>query len=135
MDSTLDPTTKSAPSALTPPPKSPKAVRALLALIVGVYLVYSSFGIAGPFLWGHHGYHGATYAQRARMTLRYHIITPATWNGYSLPPEPQSFYLHHPSCSHHVRVPCMAALGESEWVVRGVAVLGGVPLLLALFAL
>lgn len=120
------------------PPGSPRrqrVVRALLALIIGIYLVYSSFGIAGPFLWGHHGYHGATYAQRARMTLRYHIVTPATWNGFSLPPEPQSFYLHHPIGYHHLLVPFMAVLGESEWVVRGVAVLGGVPLLLALFAL
>jgi 4-amino-4-deoxy-L-arabinose transferase-like glycosyltransferase len=116
-------------------PSAPPLVRGLLALIIGMYLVYSSFGIAGPFLWGHHGYHGATYAQRARMTLRYHIITPATWNGSSLPPEPQSFYLHHPIGYHHVLVPFMALLGESEWVIRGVAVLGGVPLLLALFAL
>ncbi len=106
-----------------------------MALIIGVYLVYSSFGIAGPFLWGHHGYHGATYAQRARMTLRYHIVTPATWNGYAQAPEPQSFYLHHPIGYHHILVPFMGLLGESEWVVRGVAVLGGVPLLLALFAL
>ena len=101
--------------------------RALLALIIGIYLVYSSFGIAGPFLWGHHGYHGATYAQRARMTLRYHIVTPATWNGYAQAPEPQSFYLHHPIGYHHVLVPFMGLLGEAEWVVRGVAVLGGVP--------
>ena len=125
-------------SAGTAPSSSPqrqRIVRSLLALIIGIYLAYSSFGIAGPFLWGHHGYHGATYAQRARMTLRYHIVTPATWNGFSQLPEPQSFYLHHPIGYHHVLVPFMALLGESEWVVRGVAVLGGVPLLLALFAL
>lgn len=115
--------------------RPPRHVSGLLALIIGVYLAYSSFGIAGPFLWGHHGYHGATYAQRARMTLRYHIVTPATWNGSSLPPEPQSFYLHHPIGYHHILVPFMALLGESEWVVRGVAVLGGLPLILALFAL
>lgn len=123
------------PAEVPSSPRRQRTVRALLALIVGIYLVYSSFGIAGPFLWGHHGYHGATYAQRARMTLRYHIVTPATWNGFVQPPEPQSFYLHHPIGYHHLLVPFMAVLGESEWVVRGVAVLGGVPLLLALFAL
>ena len=135
MDRNLD--SSLAPAAAPPdrlPPVS-RLHRGLLALIIGVYLVYSSFGIAGPFLWGHHGYHGATYAQRARMTLRYHIVTPATWNGYVQPPEKQSFYLHHPIGYHHVLVPFMGLLGEAEWVVRGVAVLGGVPLLLALFAL
>ena len=35
-----------------------RVLRVLLALIVGVYVVYSSFGIAAPFLWGHNGFHG-----------------------------------------------------------------------------
>ena len=49
--------------------KLPKWALWLLWGSVCLYLLYSSFGIAGPFLWGHHGYHGATYALRARMTL------------------------------------------------------------------
>src|SRR5207302_1750169 len=60
-------------------------VRVGLALVVAIYLAYSSFGIAAPFLWGHHGYHGATYMQRAKMTLRFHMLTPATWAGYEYP--------------------------------------------------
>ena len=112
-----------------------RLLRVLLALIVGVYVVYSSFGIAAPFLWGHNGFHGATYAQRARMTQRFHIVTPATWGGHVRPPEPQSYYLHHPIGYHHLLVPAFVLLGDSEPVVRGVAVAGGVLLLLLLHRL
>lgn len=112
-----------------------RVLRVLLALIVGVYVVYSSFGIAAPFLWGHNGFHGATYAQRARMTQRFHIVTPATWGGHVRPPEPQSYYLHHPIGYHHLLVPAFVLLGDSEPVVRGVAVAGGILLLLLLYRL
>jgi 4-amino-4-deoxy-L-arabinose transferase-like glycosyltransferase len=109
--------------------------RGLLVLIVSIYVVYSSFGIAAPFLWGHNGFHGATYAQRARMTQRFHIVTPATWGGYVKPPIPQSYYLHHPIGYHHLLVPVFMLLGDKEPVVRGVAAAGGVLLILLLYRL
>lgn len=122
-------------AAAAPRPPRPAWIRAGLALIVSVYLIYSSFGVAAPFLWGHHGYHGGTYAQRARMTLRFHIVTPANWIGHVLPPAPYSYYLHHPIGYHHLLVPIIWLFGEHEWVLRGAAALGGLPLLFALFFL
>ena len=62
------------------PPRGPAT--AGLAVCVFVYCLYSSFGIAAPFWWGHHGYHGATYMLRARMSLRLHMLSPATWGGW-----------------------------------------------------
>ena len=53
--------------------RSPWPVRAGMALLVAAYTAYSLFGVAAPFLWGHHGYHGATYMLRAVMSLRFHI--------------------------------------------------------------
>jgi 4-amino-4-deoxy-L-arabinose transferase-like glycosyltransferase len=87
--------------------------------------LYSSFGIAGPYLWGHFGYHGATYVLRARMTLRFHLLTPATWPGFVVPPLPQSFYFHHPIGYHHILVPFLWLFGDHEWVARAVAAGGG----------
>lgn len=106
-----------------------------LALVVAVYLIYSSFGIAGPFLWGHFGHHAASYSMRARMTLRYGLVVPATAAGFDGAPGPEAYYLHHPIGYHHLIVPFFKILGESEWVVRLVPVLGGLVLLWSLYRL
>jgi hypothetical protein len=105
-----------------------------MAIVVSVYLAYSSFGVAAPFFWGHHGYHGATYMQRARMTLRFHMVTPATWAGYDYPPK-FSWYFHHPIGYHHLLDLPVALLGAHEWIARGLAALGGLPLIFALYVL
>ena len=109
-------------------------MRAGLALVLLVYLAYSSFGVAGPFLWGHHGYHGATYMLRALTSLRFHLVTPANWCGYETPP-PSSYYLHHPIGYHHVLTVLIPIFGNHEWVARGAAALGGVVLLGVIYAL
>jgi hypothetical protein len=106
-------------------------IRAGLAIAVVVYLAYSSFGIAGPFYWGHHGYHGAIYTMRARTSLRQHMIAPATWTGFD-PPALNSLYFHHPIGYHHVLTVLIPIVGDAEWVARTVAVAGG---LFALWAL
>lgn len=110
-------------------------LRLALASVVAVYLIYSSFGIAGPFLWGHYGYHAASYAMRARMTMRYGLVVPATAAGFDGAPGPEAYYLHHPIGYHHLLVPFFKVLGESEWVVRLVAVLGGLVMLWSLYRL
>ena len=114
--------------------KLPKWALWLLWGSVFLYLLYSSFGIAGPFLWGHHGYHGATYALRARMTLRLGVLVPATSPGF-VPPLLATYYLHHPIGYHYLLLPFFKLFGDHEWVVRLVAVLGGLVTLQALYRL
>lgn len=111
----------------------PRWVRYGLWIVFLVYIAYSCFGIAGPYLWGHFGYHGATYVLRARMTLRFHMLTPATWPGFVVPPLPQSFYFHHPIGYHHVLTPFLLLLGDHDYVGHLVAALGGLVCLFALF--
>lgn len=113
-------------------PKWP--VRLGLAISTFVYLLYSSFGIAAPFWWGHHGYHGATYMLRARMSLRLHMLSPATWGGFEAPPL-NALYFHHPIGYHHVLTLLIPILGDHEWLARSVAVAGGLLALWALYVL
>src|SRR5205823_3683066 len=93
-------------------------VRAGLAICVAVYLAYSMYGIAAPFWWGHHGYHGATYMLRARTSLRQHMVAPATWSGWDPPPH-AALYFHHPIGYHHLLTLLVPILGDREWVARG----------------
>jgi hypothetical protein len=116
----------------TDKPKWP--VRAGLAVVVAIYCLYSSFGIAAPFWWGHHGYHGATYMLRARMSLRLHMLSPATWGGFETPP-PAALYFHHPIGYHHLLTLLIPIFGDHEWLARGVAAAGGLVALWALYVL
>ena len=116
----------------TDKPKWP--VRAGLAVCVAIYCIYSSFGIAAPFWWGHHGYHGATYMLRARMSLRLHMLSPATWGGFEKPPLP-ALYFHHPIGYHHLLTLLIPIFGDHEWLARGVAAAGGLVALWALYLL
>lgn len=106
-----------------------------VAAVVGVYLIYSSFGIAGPFLWGHYGHHAASYSMRARVTMRYGFVVPATAGGFDGAPGRDAYYLHHPIGYHHLIVPFFKIFGEAEWVVRLVPILGGLVMLWALYRL
>ncbi len=125
---------EAAPDIATPVAAKKWPVRVGLALATLVYLAYSSFGIAAPFWWGHHGYHGATYMLRARMSLRLHMLTPATWTGFDQPPA-NALYFHHPIAYHHFLTVLVPIFGEHEWLARGVAVVGGLFALWALYAL
>ena len=109
-------------------------VRAGLAVVTFIYCLYSSFGIAAPFWWGHHGYHGATYMLRARMSLRLHMLSPATWGGFEKPPL-AALYFHHPIGYHHLLTLLIPIFGDHEWLARGVAAAGGLVALWALYAL
>lgn len=111
-----------------------KAHRAALAVVVAVYCLYSSFGIAAPFWWGHHGYHGATYMLRARMSLRLHMLSPATWGGFETPPR-AALYFHHPIGYHHILTLLIPIFGDHEWLARGVAAAGGLVALWTLYLL
>ena len=113
---------------------TPKVVRVGLGIVVAIYLAYSAFGIAAPFYWGHHGYHGATYMLRARMSLRHHMVAPATWTGFDTPPLP-ALYFHHPIGYHHVLTATVPIVGEREWLPRALAALGGLAALYALYRL
>lgn len=121
-----------APRDSTAPPKWP--VRAALAVATFIYCLYSSFGIAAPFWWGHHGYHGATYMLRARMSLRLHMLSPATWGGFETPPL-NALYFHHPIGYHHILTLLIPIFGDHEWLARGVAAAGGLLTLWALYVL
>jgi 4-amino-4-deoxy-L-arabinose transferase-like glycosyltransferase len=113
-------------------PKWP--VRAGLAIATAIYCLYSLFGIAAPFWWGHHGYHGATYMLRARMSLRLHMLSPATWGGFE-PPPLAALYFHHPIGYHHLLTLLIPIFGDHEWLARGVAAAGGLVALWALYVL
>lgn len=121
-------------TARDPVDKPTWPVRAGLAICVGVYVLYSLFGIAAPFWWGHHGYHGATYMLRARMSLRLHMVSPATWGGYETPPL-GALYFHHPIGYHHLLTLLIPIFGDHEWLARGVAAAGGLVALWALYVL
>jgi hypothetical protein len=113
---------------------TPRGVWIGLAIVVAIYLAYSAFGIAAPFYWGHHGYHGATYMLRARMTLRHHMLAPATWTGFDTPP-PAALYFHHPVGYHHLLTLLVPIFGEKEWLPRALAAIGGLAALYALYRL
>jgi 4-amino-4-deoxy-L-arabinose transferase-like glycosyltransferase len=113
-------------------PKWP--VQVGLAICVAIYCAYSLFGIAAPFWWGHHGYHGATYMLRARMSLRLHMLSPATWGGFEKPPL-GALYFHHPIGYHHILTLLVPIFGDHEWLARGVAAAGGLVALWALWVL
>ena len=111
-----------------------RRVRIALAIVVAIYLGYSAFGIAAPFYWGHHGYHGATYMLRARTSLRQHMIAPATWTGFDRPVS-EALYFHHPIGYHHLLTLTVPIFGDKEWLPRALAALGGLATLFALFQL
>lgn len=113
---------------------SPWPVRIGLGIVVAIYIAYSLFGIAAPFLWGHHGYHGATYMLRAIMSLRFHLLLPCTWAGFEFPPR-FSWYLHHPIGYHHLLTLLIPIFGVHEWLARGVAAASGLGVIAALYAL
>lgn len=128
------------PVPLSPPDCAPAKAQKLwpvrlgLALVVLVYLAYSSFGIAHPVLWGHFGHHTAEYTMRARMTLRFHLVTPATASGYELP-DRSAYYFHHPIGYHHLLVLAMVLVGDHEWVAAALPALLGLVTLWALYVL
>ena len=126
-------------SRVSAPTANPNArpqwpVRVGLALATAFYSLYSFFGIAAPFWWGHHGYHGATYMLRARMSLRLHMLAPATWGGFEKPPS-NALYFHHPIGYHHLLTLLIPIFGDHEWLARGLAVCGGYLALWALYVL
>jgi 4-amino-4-deoxy-L-arabinose transferase-like glycosyltransferase len=120
------------PDPLARPPLWPVRVGLLIATFI--YCLYSSFGIAAPFWWGHHGYHGATYMLRARMSLRLHMLSPATWGGFETPPN-AALYFHHPIGYHHLLTILIPIFGDHEWLARGLAAAGGLFTLWALYTL
>lgn len=133
----MDPAPRPAPVADAPRRgllASPWPVRVGLACAVLVYVAYALFGIASPFLWGHHGYQGSEYSLRALNTIRFHVFTPYTWSGFE-PPPLRAAYLHHPIGYHYFFVPFIWLLGKHEWVTRGVVALGGLGAMAAVYYL
>lgn len=106
------------------PERRQHLVYAGFAVVVLVYLFYSSFGLLGDFNWGHHGYHGAIYTMRARMSLRLHTIYPITWSGWERGPL-AALYFHHPIGHHHLLTLLIPIFGDGEALARLVGVLTG----------
>ena len=71
---------------------------------------------------------------RARMSLRLHMLSPATWAGFETPPL-NALYFHHPIGYHHLLTLLIPIFGDHEWLARGVAAAGGLFALWALYAL
>jgi hypothetical protein len=71
---------------------------------------------------------------RARTSLRQHMVAPATWTGYD-PPVAAALYFHHPIGYHHLLTITVPIFGEKEWLPRGLAALGGLATLYALYRL
>ena len=109
-------------------------VRVGLAAVLSVYLVYSSFGFAHPVLWGHFGHHTGEYLQRAKTSLRFAMVAPATSAGFEFPTK-QFYYFHHPIGYHHFYTLAIALFGDHAWLGAVVPALTGLLTLWALFAL
>ena len=120
--------------AASDPAPSPRARRAALAAIVFVYLVYSSFGVAHPVLWGHYGHHAGEYLLRALASLRFHLVVPATSPGFA-PPRPETIYLHHPIGYHHLYTLLIALFGNHHWIAAVAPALSGLLVMWALHSL
>lgn len=112
--------------------RSQKLIYVCLFLVVAIYLLYSSFGLFAPFWWGHHGYHGALYTLRARMSLRLGTIYPYNWSGWEKGPL-NSLYMHHPIGLHHLLTLTIPIFGDGEHMARLVGVLSGLFLLFVLW--
>jgi 4-amino-4-deoxy-L-arabinose transferase-like glycosyltransferase len=112
--------------------RAQKLIYVCLFLVVAVYLLYSSFGLFAPFWWGHHGYHGALYTLRARMSLRLGTIYPYNWSGWEKGPL-NSLYMHHPIGLHHLLTLTIPVFGDREHMARLVGVLSGLFLIFALW--
>ena len=89
----------------------------LVVLGVVLFLLSSAYGLAGPFYYGHYGYHGGSYATWARGTLRFHTIYPVNQPGFA-PPDPATYYVHHPVFTHQLITFTFALFGAHEWSVR-----------------
>jgi dolichyl-phosphate-mannose-protein mannosyltransferase len=109
-------------------------VRLGLAAVVLVYLGYSSFGIAHPVLWGHYGHQTGEYLLRARASLRFHLLIPATSPGFE-PPLPSTYYFHHPIGYHHLYTLLIFLFGDHALLGAIAPALTGLLTLWALYAL
>lgn len=107
------------------------AVWALGAL---VFVAGACYGLRGPFVWGHFGYHAGEYATRARHTLENGAVLPGNVPGIS-PPRPGTYYLHHPILTHQLVTLTFGILGDRESSVRLASLLaaGAMLVLLGLF--
>lgn len=102
------------------PPLPSRPSRGLRAARVGVFLLMAAlagYGLGGPFLHGHYGYHAGEYSTRARHTLRHHDFLPSNQLGFSKP-ERDSYYLHHPILTHQLVTLTLGIFGERETSVR-----------------
>jgi len=112
--------------------RSRKILYVALFLVIAVYLLYSMFGLLAPFYWGHHGYHGAIYTLRARMSLRLGTIYPYTWSGWEQGP-PGALYMHHPIGLHHLLTLTIPIFGDREYMARLIGVFSGLFLMFVLW--
>ncbi|MFO0572872.1 MAG: glycosyltransferase family 39 protein [Polyangia bacterium] len=112
-------------SATRSPPLSSRPSPGLRAALLAVFLLMAAlagYGLGGPFLHGHYGYHAGEYSTRARHTLRHHDLLPSNQLGFSKP-ERDSYYLHHPILTHQLVTLTLGVFGERETSVRLAALL------------
>jgi len=88
-----------------------------------IFLAGAGYGLRGPFVWGHFGYHAGEYATRARHTLTNGSILPGNVPGTS-PPRPGTYYLHHPILTHQLVTLTFGLFGDTESSVRLAGLLG-----------
>jgi Dolichyl-phosphate-mannose-protein mannosyltransferase len=103
-------------------PRERRIGAGLVSLGIVLFWLGATYGLAGPFYYGHYGYHGGSYATWARGTLRQHTIYPVNEPGFA-PPTPQSYYIHHPVLTHQLVTLTFALFGEHEWSVRLAAII------------
>jgi hypothetical protein len=94
----------------------------LVGLGILLFWLGATYGLTGPFYYGHYGYHGGSYATWARGTLRHHTIYPVNEPGFSAP-QPSTYYIHHPVLTHQLVSLTFALFGEHEWSVRAGALI------------
>jgi len=96
-----------------------------------LFLAGACYGLRGPFVWGHYGYHAGEYSTRARHTLNNGSLLPGNVPGMSAP-RPGTYYLHHPVLTPQLVTLTFALFGDNEVSLRLAALLSSAATLLLL---
>jgi 4-amino-4-deoxy-L-arabinose transferase-like glycosyltransferase len=105
----------------SPPLPASLPVRAGIGAAAMICLLVASYGLLGPFYYGHYGYHAGEYATRARHTLRNGAVLPGNVPGTAAPTS-GTYYVHHPILTHQLVTATFALFGDHEASVRLAAI-------------
>jgi hypothetical protein len=104
----------------------------LAAFILSCQILLGLWGVDDAFTRGHNGFNSSAYLLSARNSLRFERLFPHQYYTDPEPPDLASAYTHAPLSTHLSNVAAVSLLGDRPLAVRGVAMLNGVGVVLAL---